>query len=88
MVESGQVLKTYSPNITYSAWVQGDTRLDLPDTSGRTVLHLAAMTGTRGLRQRLATILAEAGAQLGARDVHGDTPVDLCYRINETTLFD
>ena len=87
--------------------MKGDSRLDLPDTSGRTVLHLAAMiqvcdkeeadldftftlqnSGERRLRQRLTSILVEAGAELVARDIHGDYPVDLCFRISETTLFD
>ena len=29
--------------------VKGDNRLDLPDTSGRTVLHLAAMIQVRDM---------------------------------------
>ena len=98
--------------------MKGDNRLDLPDTSGRTVLHLAAMiqvldkkkkicratqlfvliyvinlvmiqsSGERRLRQRLTSILVEAGAELLARDINGDYPVDLCFRISEATLFD
>ena len=96
--------------------MKGDSRLDLPDTSGRTVLHLAAMiqvldkkkkicratqlfvliyvyvmiqsSGERRLRQRLTSILVEAGAELLARDINGDYPVDLCFRISEATLLD
>ena len=45
-------------------------------------------SGERKLRQRLTSILVEAGAGLVNRDINGDYPVDLCFRISEATLFD
>lgn len=66
----------------------GDTRLDMPDTSGRTALHLASMLEDQGLRKKLISILVEAGAPINVKDVNGDTPVDLGYRMSEHTLFD
>ena len=33
-------------------------------------------------------ILDEAGAPINVKDVNGDTPVDLGYRMSEHTLFD
>ena len=65
-----------------------DTKLDMPDTSGRTALHLASMMEDQGLRKKLISILVEAGAPINVKDVNGDTPVDLGYRMSEHTLFD
>ena len=65
-----------------------DDKLDLPDTSGRTALHLASMIEDYSLRKKLIKILDEAGAPINVKDVNGDTPVDLGYRMSEHTLFD
>ena len=45
----------------------GDSRLDLPDTAGRTVLHHASALLGPSLRARLVTALVEAGAPLTCR---------------------
>ena len=67
----------------------GDKHLDIPDTSGRTALHLAASTiQTHDIRRRVVKILETAGAQLNVRDVNADTPVDLEYRAFKNTLFE
>ena len=66
----------------------GDSRLDLPDAAGRTVLHHASALLAPSLRARLVTALVEAGAPLTCRDEGGDLAVDLAYRLSESTLFD
>ena len=55
--------------------------------AGKTVLHLASMCQLP-VRKKLVTALVKAGAPLAAKDSNGDKPVDLGYRISETTLFD
>ena len=51
------------------------------------MLHLASMCQLP-VRRKLVTALVKAGAPLAAKDMNGDKPVDLGYRISETTLFD
>ena len=68
--------------------VKGDNRLDLPDSAGRTALHHASALSSSSLRSRLVTVLVEAGAPLASVDAQGDRPVDVAYRLTETTLFD
>ena len=68
--------------------VKDDNRLDLPDSAGRTALHHASALSSSSLRSRLVTALVEAGAPLASVDAQGDRPVDLAYRLTETTLFD
>ena len=68
--------------------VKGDNRLDLPDSAGRTALHHASALSSSTLRSRLVTALVEAGAPLASVDAQGDRPVDVAYRLTETTLFD
>lgn len=65
-----------------------DCLLDLPDAAGRTAMHHASTLGSSSLRARLVGVLVEAGAPLDCRDGAGDRPVDLAYRLTETTLFD
>ena len=65
-----------------------DDRLDLPDSVGRTALHHASALSSSSLRARLVTALVEAGAPLACTDAQGDRPVDVAYRLTETTLFD
>ena len=65
-----------------------DDRLDLPDSVGRTALHHASALSSSSLRSRLVTALVEAGAPLACTDAQGDRPVDVAYRLTETTLFD
>ena len=65
-----------------------DDRLDLPDSVGRTALHHASALASSSLRSRLVTALVEAGAPLASIDAQGDRPVDVAYRLTETTLFD
>ena len=65
-----------------------DDRLDLPDSVGRTALHHASALSSSSLRAKLVTALVEAGAPLASTDAQGDRPVDVAYRLTETTLFD